>query len=159
MYGVEIHVVRYDHPDAVKLTEQVQAEYVVRYGDEDVTPVDPGQFDRPAGLFLVGYRDGTPVACGGWRAREASPEGFADGDAEVKRMFVTPDSRGGGLARRILAALEDSARAAGRVRMVMETGLRQPEAIALYRSCGYAEVSKFGVYRHDALSLCLGRAL
>lgn len=159
MSGVEIEARRYDHPDAVKLTVQVQQEYVIRYGDEDATPVDPDQFDPPGGLFLVGYLAGTPVASGGWRARESSAEGFADGDAEIKRMYVSPDARGAGHARRILAALEDSAREAGRTRMVLETGLMQPEALGLYRSSGYGDVTKFGVYRFEELSVCLGKAL
>lgn len=159
MNGVEIEARRYDHPDAVELTAQVQQEYVVRYGGEDETPVDPGEFAPPGGLFLVGYADGVPVASGGWRARESDDEGFADGDAEIKRMYVSPDARGRGHARRILAALEDGAREAGRTRMVLESGLKQPEALGLYRSCGYSDVTKFGVYRFEELSVCLGKSL
>ncbi|PWI42206.1 GNAT family N-acetyltransferase [Streptomyces sp. ICBB 8177] len=147
---------RYDHPDAVLLTTRVQQEYVERYGDPDATPVNPGDFEPPRGLFLVAYLDGVPVATGGWRAQDASPEGHEDGDAELKRMYVVPEARGRGLARRVLAALEDSAAAAGRSRMVLETGTRQPEAIALYTSCGYAPITKFGLYRDDPLSRCFG---
>lgn len=156
---MEIRPLRYDHPDAVRLTERVQQEYVERYGDPDVTPMDPAEFDPPAGVFLVGYLDGAPVAAGGWRTMDAGPEGHADGDAEVKRMYVAPEARGRGLARRILAELEDGAAAAGRTRMVLETGTMQPEAIALYTSCGYAPVEKFGVYRDDSMSRCFGRDL
>jgi GNAT superfamily N-acetyltransferase len=156
---VEIRTKPYDHPDAIKLTEQVQLEYVERYGDPDATPMDPGHFARPRGVFLVGYLDGKPVATGGWRAQDASPEGFRDGDAELKRMYVVPGVRGRGLARRILADLEADALAAGRVRLVLETGVMQPEAIALYTSCGYTPVTKFGVYRHHPDSVCLGKSL
>ncbi|GAB2629397.1 GNAT family N-acetyltransferase [Streptomyces capparidis] len=156
---MNIDVVRYDHPDAAKLTAQVQQEYVARYGDGDITPMDATHFDPPHGVFLVGYADGSPVACGGWRAQDASPEGFLDGDAELKRMYVAPDMRGRGYARRILTDLEERARGAGRTRMVLETGDKQPEAIALYRSVGYVEITKFGVYRHEPGSLCLGKAL
>ena len=98
-------------------------------------------------------------ATGGWRAQDASPEGFADGDAELKRMYVVPAARGRGLARRVLAALEDSAAAAGRLRMVLETGLKQPKAIALYTSSGYVSIPKFGVYRCEPDSVCFGRPL
>ncbi|MEU6174107.1 GNAT family N-acetyltransferase [Streptantibioticus parmotrematis] len=156
---MEIRHVRYDHPDAVLLTARVQQEYVERYGDPDATPVDPGDFEPPRGLFLVAYLDGVPVATGGWRAQDASPEGHEDGDAELKRMYVVPEARGRGLARQVLAALEDSAAAAGRSRMVLETGTRQPEAIALYVSCGYAPITKFGLYRDDPLSRCFGTDL
>ena len=154
-----MRTVRYDHPDAVLLTGQVQQEYVRRYGGPDETPVDPDEFAPPRGLFLVGYLDGEPVATGGWRAQDASPEGFADGDAELKRMYVVPAARGRGLARRVLAALEESAAAAGRLRMVLETGLKQPEAIALYTSSGYVSIPKFGVYRCEPDSVCFGRPL
>jgi GNAT superfamily N-acetyltransferase len=154
-----MRTVRYDHPDAVALTEQVQQEYVLRYGEPDLTPMDPAQFDPPNGLFLVCYLDGEPVATGGWRAQDAADDGHEDGDAELKRMYVVPQARGRGLARRVLAELEVSAAAAGRRRMVLETGELQPEAISLYRSCGYAPVAGFGVYRCAPLAVHLGRSL
>lgn len=156
---VEIRTTPYDHPDAIKLTEEVQREYVERYGDPDATLMDPADFDRPRGVFLVGYLEGAPVATGGWRAQDASPEGFTDGDAELKRMFVVPTARGRGLARRILADLEADAAVAGRARMVLETGNLQPEAIALYTSCGYLPITKFGHYRDYPDSVCLGKDL
>jgi ribosomal protein S18 acetylase RimI-like enzyme len=63
------------------------------------------------------------------------------------------------LARRILAGLEKDAAAEGRTRMVLETGMAQPEAIALYTSCGYAPIAKFGYYRDYPDSVCLGKSL
>lgn len=157
---MEIRVTRYDEPAAVRLDELVQLEYVERYGDGDATPMAADHFDPPRGLYLVAYdTDGKPVASGGWRAQDASPEGHEDGDAEVKRMFVAREARRRGFARAILAELEASAAAAGRTRMVLETGLRQPEAIALYKSCGYVPVKKFGYYRDQDLSMCLGKPL
>ncbi|UCM88563.1 GNAT family N-acetyltransferase [Streptomyces marincola] len=154
--------VRFDHPDAVKLNDLVQAEYVERYGDGDVTPLDATMFDPPRGIYLLAYDDaGRPVATGGWRAREAA-DGYADGDAEIKRMFVVREARGRGLARRILARLEESAREAGRARVVLETGTMQPEAIGLYESSGYLlldEAEKFGAYRDSPTSRCFVKAL
>ncbi|GGX77721.1 GNAT family N-acetyltransferase [Streptomyces hiroshimensis] len=160
---MQILPVAYDHPDAVKLQDRVQLEYAQRYGDGDLTPLGPAQFTPPRGLYLIAYEPGgTPVATGGWRAQEAGEEGYADGDAELKRMYVVPEARGRGLARRILAALEDSAREAGRIRMVLETGDKQPEAIALYESSGYAPVPqerKFGTYREYEGSRCFTKPL
>ncbi|ONK13726.1 GNAT family N-acetyltransferase [Streptomyces sp. MP131-18] len=154
--------VRFDHPDAMKLNDLVQAEYTERYGDGDVTPLDPAMFDPPRGLYLLAYdRIGRPVATGGWRARDAD-DGYADGDAEIKRMFVVREARGRGLARLILARLEESARLAGRTRVVLETGTMQPEAIALYESSGYVPVGaagKFGAYRDSPESRCFFKAL
>ncbi|MEC3997913.1 GNAT family N-acetyltransferase [Actinacidiphila sp. DG2A-62] len=160
MVRVEIRKTRFDAPDAMKLNDLVQAEYAERYGDGDLTVMDAAHFEPPRGLYLLVYdTDGTPVASGGWRAQDASPEGFLDGDAEIKRMFVMREARGRGLARALLAELEASATAAGRTRMVLETGLKQPEAIALYESSGYTPVPKFGYYRHDELSVCMGKPL
>jgi GNAT superfamily N-acetyltransferase len=156
---VQTRVVSYDHPDAAALITEVQQEYVRRYGEEDITPVDPAEFSAPRGLFLVGYLDGRPVACGGWRAHDADDPEFADGDAEIKRMYVAPSARGRGLARALLAELERTAAAAGRRRLVLETGLRQPEAIALYSSSGYAQVARFGAYRDYADSVCFAKPI
>lgn len=151
----------YDHPDAVKLNDQVQLEYVERYGDGgDATPLDASMFRPPRGLFLVAYDERErPVATGGWRTQDENDEGYSDGDAELKRMYVIPQARGLGLARRILALLEADARAAGRTRMVLETGDRQPEALALYASSGYAPCPKFGYYRHYPNSICYAKSL
>jgi len=158
---MNIRRVTFDHPDAVKLNDQVQAEYAVRYGDEgDVTPLDPSMFEPPIGLYLMAYdAQERPVATGGWRTQDENDEGYSDGDAELKRMFVIEEARGNGLARRILAALEDDARAAGRTRMVLETGNKQPEAIALYASSGYEPCVKFGHYRFHEDSRCFAKLL
>jgi GNAT superfamily N-acetyltransferase len=156
---MELRALPFDDPDAVKLIDEVQQEYVVRYGDPDQTPVDPAQFALPQGLFMVGYVDGVPVACGGWRAHDDPPEGLLPTDAELKRMYVVKSARGKGFARAVLAELERTAAAAGRRRTVLETGHKQPEAIALYRSSGYTEITKFGLYRHEALSVCFGKDL
>jgi GNAT superfamily N-acetyltransferase len=129
----------YGAPDVTRLVAAVQAEYVVRYGGPDAAVVAPGEFEPPAGLFLVGTLDGAPVATGGWRWIE-------DGVAEIKRMYVVDSARRRGLARRILAELESSAGKAGAQRIVLNTGHQQPEAIALYESSGYSLSDGFGHY-------------
>ncbi|MFF7240480.1 GNAT family N-acetyltransferase [Streptomyces collinus] len=158
---MNIRRVRFDHPDAVKLNDEVQAEYHLRYGDGgDATSLDATDFDPPRGAYLIVYDElDRPVATGGWRSQDDNGEGNADGDAELKRMFVVSQMRGRGLARRVLAALEEDARAAGRLRMVLETGTKQPEAIALYTSCGYEPCEKFDYYRHYEDSRCYAKAL
>ncbi|MFJ6672310.1 GNAT family N-acetyltransferase [Actinosynnema sp. NPDC091369] len=143
----------------MKLIAELQQVYLDRYGEVDVTPVDPAEFAAPLGHFVVGYLDGEPVACGGWRAHDVAEHPLRPGDAEIKRMYVVEAVRGGGLARAVLASLETAARAAGRKRMVLETGLRQPEAIRLYQSNGYARIDNFGVYRHHPESLCFAKDL
>ncbi|MGW1618269.1 GNAT family N-acetyltransferase [Streptomyces sp. NPDC002172] len=158
---MNIRPVAFDHPDAVKLNDEVQAEYQLRYGDGgDATVLDTADFEPPNGVYLIAYDEsGRPVATGGWRSQDANGEGNEDGDAELKRMFVIEAMRGRGLARRMLAALEADARTAGRLRMVLETGTKQPEAIALYTSSGYEPCGKFGYYRHYESSRCFAKAL
>ena len=157
---LELCTVGYDHPDVAVLVAAVQREYVQRYGDEDATPVDPAEFAPPLGFFTVGYVAGAPVACGGWRSRDGgSGEPLQDGDAEVKRMFVLATHRGRGYARAVLAELERTAAAAGRRRAVLETGTRQPEAVALYASAGYRPMDAFGVYRHSPNCRCYAKIL
>lgn len=150
-----------DHPDVTPLMRRLQAFYGEVYGDGDVTPVVPADFRAPSGLFLVGYEDGVPVATGAWRAVDADPADPArrDGDAELKRMYVEPAARGRGHARTVLVALERAAAAAGRRRMILETGDPQSAAIALYESSGYRRTSRFGVYRNDPRSRCFAKPL
>ncbi|MFD9435176.1 GNAT family N-acetyltransferase [Streptomyces sp. NPDC060002] len=158
---MNIRPVAFDHPDAVKLNDEVQAEYHERYGDGgDATVLEPSDFQRPRGVYLIAYDElDRPVATGGWRGQDDDGEGHEDGDAELKRMFVIREMRGRGLAKRMLTALEEDARAAGRVRMVLETGTEQPEAIALYTSSGYAPCTKFGYYREYENSRCYAKPL
>ena len=158
---MNIRPVPFDHPDAVKLNDQVQAEYHARYGDGgDATVLDPSDFTPPNGVYLIAYDEhDDPVATGGWRSQDANGEGNEDGDAELKRMYVIEQARGLGLARRMLAALEENARTSGRTRMVLETGTKQPEAIALYTSSDYEPCAKFGYYRFHDDSRCFAKAL
>lgn len=157
----ELHIVAvgYDHPDAIRLTAEVQAEYVQRYGGPDDAPIDPDDFRAPEGQFLLGYCDGRPVAMGGWRRHpvEHRQTGWAAPAAEVKRMYVTADLRGAGFARAVLAELERTAALAGIRWLVLETGTMQPEAIALYHSAGYQAIPAFGYYADAELSVHLGK--
>ena len=147
------------HPDAHRLVEEVQEEYVVRYGGRDETPIDPAYFTEPMGAFFVGYLDDVPVATGAWRRRTDVVVDGSSATAEVKRMYVAAPGRRRGLARAMLAHLEDTARLAGAEVMVLETGIRQPEAISLYESSGYRPVPGFGFYRDSPISRCFARSL
>jgi GNAT superfamily N-acetyltransferase len=142
----------YDSPAAQQLIAAVQAEYVVRYGGPDEAPVDPREFAPPDGLFLVGYLEAQPVATGGLRRH-------AEGEVEIKRMYVVPEARGRGFSRQMLAALEARARELGANRVVLETGQRQPEAISLYESSGYARIPGFGHYACAPLSISFEKKL
>jgi len=157
---VELCQVPFDHPDAVTLIAAAQRVYLHRYGTTDESPVDPAEFTPPHGCFVVGYLDGVPVACGGWRRCHAGADPqLRDGDAELKRMFVVGAQRRRGHARAVLAELERSARQAGCGRIVLETGSRQPEAVALYRAAGFLPIRTFGLYRDQAGCRCFAKPL
>ena len=152
-----VHV-DYGDADAVRLVADVQAEYVERYGSQDDSPLEPADFVAPAGAFFVGYLGEEAVATGAWRRSGVVVSGV-ERTAEIKRMYVAASLRGHGLARRVLRHLEASAAAAGYEALVLETGSKQPEAIALYESSGYVPVAGFGHYRESPLSRCFAKVL
>jgi GNAT superfamily N-acetyltransferase len=83
----------------------------------------------------------------------------ADKTAEVKRMYVEPELRGRGVAKEILEHLEKSARDLGVKRLVLETGIYQAEAIALYRRAGFSPVRCWGEYAESITSVCFEKAI
>lgn len=148
---IDLVALPYTHPDAAALVAAAERDLVARYGDGDATPIDAADFAPPRGTFLVAYLDGRPAACGGIRAHGP--------DAELKRLYVIPEARRRGLATAVLTELERRARAAGYARLILETGTRQPEAIALYRALGYTEIAPFGVYACSPNAVHLGKVL
>ena len=115
--------------------------------------LDPQEVADGRGAFLVVHRDGTPVGCGAVRLLDAET-------AELKRMYVAPSARGTGLGRRLVAALEAEARALGVRRLVLETGVRQAAALALYRATGFDPIPLYGEYcLSPETSVCLGKDL
>lgn len=101
---------------------------------------------------IVAYEDEVPVGCGAIRA--FSPEAM-----EVKRMYVLPEKRGMGIASVVLAALEEWAKQLGYKKTVLETGKRQPEAIALYTNRGYVVTPNYGQYVGVDNSVCFEKPL
>ncbi|MBC2588568.1 MULTISPECIES: GNAT family N-acetyltransferase [Rhodococcus] len=143
-----------DDAEVQSLIDEVQLEYVRRYGGPDHTSLHPEEFTPPHGVFLLARGGGAPAGIGGWRARDSAHPGLRDGDAEIKRMYVREGARRRGVARRILAELERTAVEAGRRRMVLETGTEQPEALAMYAAAGYEPLpERFGKYAYSASSL------
>ncbi|GAA0480493.1 N-acetyltransferase [Actinoplanes capillaceus] len=139
MQDIKIKTVGFGDPAVQSLVAENLRDLSERYGGSgDDTPIAAADFTPPNGDFLVAVEDDRLIASAGWRRH--------GDDAELKRMFTTNAARGRGLARRMLAAVEASATAAGCKRMILETGDRQPEAIALYESAGYVRIPDFGHY-------------
>ena len=99
------------------------------------------------GVYLVGFMNSAPVACGALRPIDAQT-------AEVRRMFVQRGSRRRGFAGTILSTLEENARSLGFSILRLETGNRQHSAIALYESYGFQRIAPFGEYANDPTSVC-----
>src|SRR5687768_9973473 len=123
--AVRLWALPYDDPVAQDLVEQVQLEYVARYGGRDEAVVDPAEFLPPQGLFLAAEVAGEPAGSGAWRA-------LGDGVAEIKRVYVVPRLRRRGLAQLIVHTLERSAVRSSHRSVVLNSGAEQPEALRLY---------------------------
>jgi GNAT superfamily N-acetyltransferase len=150
--AVRLWALPYDDPVAQDLVEQVQQEYVARYGGRDEAVVDPAEFLPPHGLFLAAEVDGEPVGSGAWRAMGAEV-------AEIKRVFVAARLRRRGLAQLIVETLERTAAGSGFRSVVLNSGAEQPEALRLYEQLGYGPVPPYGVYACAPDAVFLGKDL
>lgn len=106
---------------------------------------------RPQMNFFGVWLEGAPVACGGFWAH--------DDYVEVKRVFIDLTARGQGISKKLMAVIEDEARALGFKTARLETGIHQPEALGLYRAIGYMERTPFGDYKLDPLSVFMEKML
>ena len=142
------------------LATEMWADMAIRYADDPTAPepkgdtddLHPEQLAPPTGRFIIVYDAGEPIACGAIRRHD-------DETAEIKRMWVRPTARGRGVARLILDELESSAVRIGYRATVLETGVRQPEALALYESHGYTPIPNYGFYKESPLSRCYRKRL
>ena len=144
-----------ENPDQHEVRELLKASdtYMAElYPAESNHMLDVSELCRPGVTFIVARMDGRAVGCG------AIVES-TDGWAEIKRMFVSPLARGQNIGRRLLQKLEAAALDKGVPLLRLETGIKQPEALALYRSAGFVEIGPFGKYGPDPLSLFMEKPL
>jgi DNA-binding MarR family transcriptional regulator/GNAT superfamily N-acetyltransferase len=152
---VQIGVVDPRQPEAVHCLQSYFDELGERFdqGFDHTRSIsaDHAELTLPAGLLLVATLHREPVGCGALKLHGAGP-------AEIKRMWVSPDVRGLGLGRRLLAELEDEAAARGATVVRLETNRNLREAISLYRASGYREVPAFNdePYAHHWFEKALG---
>jgi len=112
----------------------------------------PEHLDVGGGAFFIARDGGRAVGCGALRVLEPTT-------AEIKRMYVRPDERGNGVGRAILVHLEFAARRAGVKRLVLETGIYQDAAIALYRRNGFIQIGCWGEYLTSSTSICFEKPI
>jgi GNAT superfamily N-acetyltransferase len=117
---------------------RAEEELVARYDglDDSELGLTPVMFDPPTGAFLVARDDARPDPVGGVGLRTIGGDAGARA-GEVKRLWVDPSSRGRGVGRALMAALEEAAHDLGLVELELATGDRQPEAVALYAASGW----------------------
>ncbi len=146
-----IEIIRTDseNKDFIELVRHLDAELAIRDGDDHAFYA---QFNKIAKLkyVVLAHEDGKALGCGAIRALDS-------GEIEVKRMFVPLESRGKGIATLVLLELENWARELSYTRCVLETGLKQPEAIRLYEKNGYERIPNYGQYVDVGNSVCFGK--
>jgi GNAT superfamily N-acetyltransferase len=140
-----------ENRDFQKLVRELDADLRIRDGEDHAFYAQFNKIDKIK-HSIVAYDNGYPVGCGA--IKEYSPDTM-----EVKRMFVVPEKRGQGIASLILKQLELWSTELNYGKCVLETGLKQPEAIALYRKNGYKIITNYGQYENVENSVCFEKIL
>lgn len=146
MFDISISLESPDQPEVLRLIDELDAYQRPLYSAESFHGIDLAALMQPNVIFAVARDDnGVAVGCGAVVLSGA--------EGEIKRMFVSPSVRGRGVARRLLAFLEEVAKEKGCRRFVLETGYLQTEALSLYARCGYVRCGPFGSYTEDPNSV------
>jgi GNAT superfamily N-acetyltransferase len=161
---ITVTVEPYDGAVATALVQALLVDLNERYADVDdaedpddddyLAEVTPAMVRPPLGTFLVAWLDGTPAGCGALKPLDSDPT-----VGEIKRMYTAPSARRQGVSRRLLEHLERAAAELGYRRIQLETGLAQPEAMALYESHGWHRITPYGHYKHSPQSVCFAKDL
>ncbi|RAJ13171.1 GNAT family N-acetyltransferase [Olleya aquimaris] len=140
-----------NNPDFINLVKQLDSYLKVTDGDEHDFY---NQFNSIDNLkhTVVAYLDTTPVGCGAFKP-------FGEDTIEIKRMFTTEATRGQGIASAILKTLEDWAKTLNYKYCVLETGIRQIEAVQFYKKSNYQIIDNYGQYKGVENSLCFKKEL
>ena len=140
-----------ENKDFIKLTKELDA--YLKITDEDEHDFY-NQFNNTDVLknIVVIYDDKIAVGCGAIKK-------FDETSAEVKRMFVSLEKRGSGVAQKILQELEICAKELGYQKCMLETGIRQVEAVKFYKKCSYQVIPNYGQYQGMENSICFEKQL
>lgn len=139
------------HPEFIRLIRALDADLAIRDGNEKDFHAQYNKTDSIKHA-VVAFENEKTLGCGAIRH-------FDKKTIEIKRMYVTPESRGKGIATQILSNLEDWARSLGYLYAVLETGEKYPEAISLYTKNGYERIPNYGQYEHIISSRCFKKQL
>jgi putative acetyltransferase len=150
--GLRLAIEDPDSSEVRALLEASDAYAASLYPAESNHMLDLQALRRPSVTFVVARLGAQAVGCA---AIVRSDEDWA----EIKRMFVDPAARGHRVGRRLLKKLEHIARGSGARALRLETGIRQPEALGLYRSHGFTEIPPFADYQPDPLSVFMEKSI
>jgi len=140
-----------EHPDFIRLVRLLDADLDTRYGVHQEFYSQFNKLDTIHHVIIV-YWDGDAVACGAIRQ-------YSNDTMEIKRMFVDPRYRGQGIGKIVLNSLERWATELGYSYCILESGNKQPEALALYERVGYARIPNYGQYASDENSVCMKKQI
>jgi putative acetyltransferase len=139
------------NPDFVYLVKFLDADLAIRDGEEHSFYNQFNKIDRIK-YVVIAYENNNPLGCGAIKE-------FESGAMEVKRMYVSPESRSKGIASKVLRELEKWAKEMDYTKCVLETGKKQPEAIRLYEKNGYKIIPNYGQYAGIENSVCFEKIL
>lgn len=139
------------NPDFIHLVNLLDKDLSIRDGEDHAFY---NQFNKIDSIkyVIVAYENQIPVGCGAIKEYDSQT-------MEVKRMYVDESHRGKGIATLILKALEKWAESLGYKKCLLETGIKQPEAIALYKKNGYSIILNYGQYENVETSVCFEKDL
>jgi GNAT superfamily N-acetyltransferase len=140
-----------ENPDFILLVKLLDADLEIKDGNEHAFYSQFNKIDKIK-FALVAYEDQLPVGCGAIKE-------FSSEAVEVKRMFTLPERRGKGIATSILSELETWAKELSYKKCVLETGKRQPDAIAVYTRNGYSIIPNYGQYAGVENSVCFEKMI
>ncbi|MGB7207631.1 MAG: GNAT family N-acetyltransferase [Pyrinomonadaceae bacterium] len=140
-----------DNADFRTLVTLLDAELQIRDGEEHVFYAQFNKIDSLSEV-VVAYSGNAAIGCGAIKA-------YAEQTAEIKRMFVREENRGKGVAGKILGELETWSRELNFDECILETGFKQPEAIALYKKSGYEVIPNYGQYIGVGNSVCMRKKI
>ena len=142
----------YTDPAFRSLVAELDADLQHRYGAKQ-SQYDVHNKALEGASVVIVLNQTQPVGCGCFKA-------FDQADTvELKRMYIQPAFRGAGVAQQLLTGLEQWAREKGYAKAVLQTAIKQPEAIAFYRKCGYQPMATYGAYVGDEDSVCMEKQL
>ena len=148
-----LHIVRTnsENPDFISLVKLLDAELAERDGKDHPFYAQFNKIDDIK-YTVVAYENEKPVSCGA--IKEYNPNTM-----EIKRMYTLPEFRGKGIATKVLIELEKWVNELGYEKCILETGEKQPEAIALYKKNGYKLIPNFGQYAEVENSVCFEKEM